>query len=193
MNLTALAEKFSSSHTTNIEAFYAQAIGVIDCIERLTALNIHITRSLLEDGAISARDMLSGDTEKGVLDQHYQRVKPRMERTVAYARGLLEISLAGQQGLSETAQCWFANQNHIFRTAIEDALQAAPVGSDAVLAAVSSAATVSKELFERVSQAGAESMAGANAVTAEEVEVKTKASAKAATSRKAKTVSEDDA
>lgn len=193
MNLTALAEKVVAAHAANVETLHALALGAIERTERLTALNLNVSRSLLEDGAIDAKDLFAADAPDRIVARRSMHIGPRMERAIAYARSMSEISVGAHDDVSGLAQRWFADQSRIFRAALDEASQSAPVGSDAVLAAIRSAASISNDLYERVSEAGAQTSDDAGGLPVEATDGAARSGTKAASARKTKTVNEGEA
>lgn len=156
MNPNVSSNEFLVAHKASINALQALLGDALDKAERLTTLNLNVARSLMEDNAAQAQAMLAAGNVSDVIKLHTDNLQPRLERALAFARGVTDIASEAQRESVQITNAWLGELNSAFITALDRASKSAPAGSDAVFAAVASAANVTKELYDKTSKAAQE-------------------------------------
>lgn len=156
MNPNVSSDEFLFAHKASINALQALAGDALDKAERLTALNLNVARSLTEDSAAHAQAILAAGNLSDVIKLHTDNLQPRLERALGFARGVTDIASEAQREFVQITHAWFGDLNSAFITALDQASKSAPAGSEAVFAAVASAANVTKDLYDKMGQTAQE-------------------------------------
>lgn len=154
MNPMIPGEKFATSQKSNVDAFHSVASLTLDRVERTFGLTMDLVRATVEDGTSVMHSMLTAETADQRIRLQSGYNQAHVERTIAYVRNLSELSEHAQRDLTELAQRWLAEQQEVFAAAVEAGARSVTADPQAVMTAINSAASASKDLYERVRQAG---------------------------------------
>lgn len=180
-------EQFAATATANVEAITALAGKAFSQFERLSALNLSIARSALEDSVATTQSVMSVKTPQDFAALQASLSKPMLEKATAYGRSVYEIAAEGQKEMTKLFEAQFALFNKSFSDAVDQAAKSAPAGSEATFAAIKSAIGGANSVYDTVSKATkqAAEMGEANIAAATEASVKAANSAFAAAKKSA--------
>ena len=94
-------EQFAAANKTNIETLLTLANTAFASAERLAALNLNTARSLLEDGVANTKALLAAKDVQELVNLQVSLAQPIVEKAVAYARSVYEISSQSQEEMSK--------------------------------------------------------------------------------------------
>lgn len=194
MNPNVSADEFLSAHKASITTLQALANEALDKAERLTALNLNVARSFTEDGAAHAQAMLGAGNLSEVIKLHTDKLQPRLELALGFVRGLTDIASEAQREFTQITHAWLGDVNSSFIAALDHASKSAPAGSEAVFAAVASAANVTKDLYDKMGQTAQEATEAASErmTDAADTALETAASAARQTKKTTKAIASDE-
>ena len=193
MNLPVLGEKFAAFQTTNIETMHSLATGTLDRVERLSAFSLDAARATLEDGASTLQAWFAAEAPDRVMQVLSGFGKPQVERSLAYLRSVSELAADAQREFAELTQRWWGDQRQVLQAAFDVGAGSTRTRPEAVMAAIDSAASASKALYERIQRAGVAVPSDDRSSSEASREVSAKVTSKTSTARKPRTVDEGDA
>lgn len=178
-------EQFAAANKANVETMLTLANTAFASAERLAALNLNTARSFLEDGVSSAKSLLGAKDVQELLSLQSSLAQPMIEKAVAYARSVYEISSQTQEEVTKLLEGQAAEVNKGLAAALDKAAKSAPAGSDVAVAAVKSAIAAANSAYDSMSKAAKQvaEIAEAN------VSAATNATVKAVTAATPKTTS----
>lgn len=138
------AQKFADAGKASLDTMMAVFSVAFDSGERLVALNLGTSRSLLNEGAANADAALD---VKNIGDLF--KLEATMGRSVINmgtecVRNAFEIVTQGQQEIWQLIEPRITELNKEITTTLDDAVKSMPAGSDLAFAAVMSALEVAK-------------------------------------------------
>lgn len=167
-------EQFSAANKTTIEALLSIANTAFASAERLAALNLNTARALMEDSVNNAKSLMSAKDVQELVALQSALAQPSLEKAVAYARNLYEISAQSQEEFSKLFEGQFAEVNKNVAAALDKAAKSAPAGSDVAVAAVKSAIAAANSAYDSMNKAAKQvaEIAEANVAAATNATVK---------------------
>lgn len=120
-------------------------------LERLTALNINTTRSLLDDNVGAIRAMLSAKDVRELVGLQASQAQPLVEKLAAYNRSVYEIVSQNQSEFVRLVESQIADLNKKFTSALDSAAKTTPV-SDVAVAAVKSALAAANSVYDNANK-----------------------------------------
>ena len=177
----ATPEQFTAANKANIETLLTLANSAFASAERLAALNLNTARSVLEDGVANTKALLAAKDVNELMNLQASLAQPIVEKAVAYARSVYEITSQSQEELSKLFEAQMAELNKGVATALDKAAKSAPAGSDVAVAAVKSAIAAANSAYDSMSKAAKQvaEIAEANVAAATNATVKAVSAAKA--------------
>ena len=183
----ATPDQLVSANKANVEALLTLANTAFASAERLATLNLGVARSALEDSVANVKTLLGVKDAQELLSLQSTLAQPAVEKVVAYARNVYEISAQTQEEFSKVFEAQFAELNKNIAAALDKAAKSAPAGSDVAVAAVKSAIAAANSAFDSMNKAAKQvvEITEANVAAATNATVKAVGAA-AATAPKAK-------
>ena len=180
-------EQFAAANKTNVETLLTLANTAFASAERLAALNLNTARSLLEDGVANTKALLAAKDVQELVNLQVSLAQPIVEKAVAYARSVYEISSQSQEEMSKVFEGQVAEMNKGVATALDKAAKSAPAGSDVAVAAVKSAIAAANSAYDSMSKAAKQvaEIAEANVAAATNATVKAVSTGSKAAAKKA--------
>jgi len=167
-------EQFAASNKANVETLLTLANAAFASAERLAALNLNTARSILEDGVANTKALLAVKDVQELVNLQASLTQPIVEKAVAYARSVYEITSQSQEEVSKVLEGQVAELNKGVATALDKAAKSAPAGSDVAVAAVKSAIAAANSAYDSMSKAAKQvaEIAEANVAAATNATVK---------------------
>ena len=183
----ATPEQFAATNKANIETLLTLANTAFASAERLAALNLNTARSLLEDGVSNAKALLAVKDAQELVTLQTSLAQPLVEKAVAYARNVYEITSQSQEEVSKLLEGQVAELNKDVASALDKAAKSAPAGSDVAVAAVKSAIAAANSAYDSMSKAAKQvaEIAEANVAAATNATVKAVSTTSKAATKKA--------
>jgi phasin family protein len=170
----ATPEQIVASNKANVETLLTLANAAFGSAERLAALNLNTARAFLEDSVNNAKAVLAAKDINELTNLQASLAQPMLEKSVAYARSVYEISTQSQEEISKVLEGQVAEMNKGLAAALDKAAKSAPAGSDVAVAAVKSAIAAANSAYDSVSKAAKQvaEIAEANVAAATSATVK---------------------
>ncbi len=170
----ASPEQFAALSKANIEALLSLANTAFASSERLINLNLTTARSALEDSVANTKALLAAKDVQELASLQSSLTKPVLEKTVAYARSVYEITAQAQEEVSKLFEEQISEANKNVSSVLDKAAKSAPAGSDVAVAAVKSAIAAANSAYDSFSKAAkqAAEIAEANVAAATDATVK---------------------
>ena len=180
-------EQFAASNKANVETMLTLANAAFASAERLTALNLNTARSIMEDGVANTKAMLAVKDVQELMNLQTSLAQPIVEKAVAYARSVYEITSQSQEEVSKVMESQVAEINKGVASALDKAAKSAPAGSDVAVAAVKSAIAAANSAYDSMSKAAKQvaEIAEANVAAATNATVKAVGTSSKAAAKKA--------
>ena len=145
-------QKFTANTGLQIDSLLSLANAAIASAERLAALNLNTSRSLLEDNLNTAKALLAAKDQKELAELQASLAQPAVEKAVAYSRAVYEISTETQGEVSKLVESQVAEVQKGMSDAVSKAGASAP-GSEAAVDAFNRTVAAANAAFETLNQA----------------------------------------
>ena len=180
-------EQFAAANKAPVDSLLSLANTALASAERIAALNLNTTRSVIEDSVTNARAIAAAKDPQEAASIAASQVQPNVEKAVAYSRSVFEITAQTQEELSKMVESQFGEFQKTVSSLLDTAANSAPAGSEVAVAAVKSAIAAANSAFDNMNKAAKQvaEIAEANVAAATNAAVKaTGAAATAATTKK---------
>lgn len=176
----------STKHSTipalphfDFEVSTTLASAIFASTERLAALNLSATRSLVEQSARNLQALLNVKDLNTLSSLQAAQVQPTIEHALAYSRGLFAIASETKDEIAKIVEEQFAETNAKVSTLVVQALKNAPAGSEVAVATIRKTMDAAHTTFTQISQAAkhVSEIAEANVTAASEATIKAVGSA----------------
>ena len=168
-------------------SFFANT--AFDSIERLAALNLNASRSLLEASFANVSALFGAKDIQSFVNLQKELAAPAIEKGLDYSRSVYAITAETKDKLAKKVEAEVATANANVSGLVEKALAAAPAGSEAAVAAVKTAIKTANEAYEGLNKAAKQAAevaeASVSAATAATLKAATVAAPKAAAKKAA--------
>jgi phasin family protein len=124
-----------------------------DGIERLAALNLTASRSVMEVSLANFNALLGAKDVASFVSLQKELAKPSIEKSVEYSRNVIAIAGEAKEKIAKEVEVHVAETNAKVAGMVEKALASAPVGSEVAVAAVKTAIKAANDTYEGVNKA----------------------------------------
>lgn len=147
-------EQVAATRKANLDILFGLGNKVVESVEKLTELNMQVTRSTLADSFDLAQKALSVKEPQDWLALKDSLAAPTAEKVQSYNRQLVDIMLSTQTEFAKVAQTQCEAYVRQMQSVVEDVTKNAPAGSEAAVAALDSAIKAAQTLVETVQKTG---------------------------------------
>ena len=130
------------------------SLKTIEGTEKLIALQLQASRSLLEDMASQAQAFANVKDPQKLVTHLTSMTNPASEKISAYARQAYEISTETRDAITETIQKHIHEGQEVTHAWIESAAKTAPAGSEPVFAAARNALSLVRATLGHAAKVG---------------------------------------
>ena len=124
-----------------------------DGVERLAALNLSAGRSFVEASFANFNALLGTTDVKSFVDLQQKLAAPAIEKGMEYSRNVIAIASETKDKIAKEVETRVAAVNANVADLVDQALAAAPAGSEVAVEAVKSAMKTANEAFEGLNKA----------------------------------------
>lgn len=132
-------------------SFFANT--AFDSIERLAALNLNASRSLVEASFANANALFGVKDVQSFLKLQQELAAPAIEKGLDYSRSVYAITAETKDKVAKQVEAQVADTNAKVSGLVEKALASAPAGSEVAVAAVKTAIKSANEAYEGLNKA----------------------------------------
>jgi len=143
-------EQFAASNKATVDSLLAVANTALATAERIAALSLGAARTALEDSTSGVKAVLAAKNPNEAVAAQSAMVQPTVEKAVDYSRSLYAISSDTQQELAKMIEAQFADFQKQVSGMVEQAVKAAPAGSESIVAAMQSAVNSANTAFSNM-------------------------------------------
>jgi len=148
--MTTKPQEFAKAGIDSVSFF---ANTAFDSIERLAALNLNASRSLLEASFANVTALLGTKDIQSFVNLQKEMAAPAIEKGLDYSRSVFAITAETKDKLAKKVEAEVATANANVSGLVEKALASAPAGSEAAVAAVKTAIKTANEAYEGLNKA----------------------------------------
>ncbi len=167
----------------NFALFYAHT--AFDGVERLALLNLAASRSVFEAAMANFTRLLGVKDVQALVSLQKELATPSIEKGMEYSRNVFAIASETKDKIAKEVETQVAETNAKVSSMVEKALESAPAGSEAAVAAVKTAIKSANEAYEGLNKAAKQAAEVAEASVAAATDATLKAANVVATAPKA--------
>ena len=149
----ATPETLASANKAVVENFLTLANTAFASTERLSALNLNVSRSFLEDSVANTKLLLGIKDPQQLVALQSTLAQPAVEKLVSYSRSVYEIATQTQEEVSKIIEAQFSEVKGNISSVLDKASKNAPAGSEASVAAFKSAFAAANSAYDNISKA----------------------------------------
>ena len=135
----------------NFALFYANT--TFEGIERLALLNLAAARSVFEASMSNLTTLLGAKDVQSFVAIQKELAAPSIEKGMEYSRNVIAIASETKDKIAKEVETQVAETNAKVSGLVEKALESAPAGSEAAVAAVKTAIKTANEAYEGLNKA----------------------------------------
>lgn len=167
------ADQFAAAAKSNLEAQIAALTALtaktFDSMEKVLELNITTAKASLEDGSLTAKQLLSAKDPQEFISLSAAQAQPTAAKAIAYSRQLAGIASSVQADFTRAAEEQLSASGRRFSELVDDISHNAPPGTENLIGLIKTAignANSGYEHFTRNTKQAVEAMeANLNAAT----------------------------
>ena len=125
----------------------------LDSIERIAALNLSAGRSFVETSFANFNALLGTTDVKSFVDLQQKLATPAIEKGMEYSRNVIAIASETKDKITKEVETRVAAVNANVADLVDQALAAAPAGSEVAVEAVKTAMKTANQAFEGLNKA----------------------------------------
>ena len=152
-SLPSSPEQLVAAQKATFDTLFAVFNSTLDSAEKLASLNVSSTRAAVEDQISSAKALLGAKDLQEVLALQGSLAQPQVEKAIAYARSVYEISSTAQEELVKRLELHQSEVNKSVTSLLDSYSRSAPGGSQVAVAAFKSAISAANPPFENATKA----------------------------------------
>ena len=168
-----------------LDLVHTISLKAIEGTEKLIALQLQASRSMLEDMASQAQAFADLKDPQKLVTHLTSMKNPASEKISAYARQAYEISTETRDAITETIQKHIHEGQEVTQAWIETAAKTAPAGSEPIFAAARNAMSLVRSSLDHAAKVGQQAAASQKAESTDSHGVATTTARPAARTRKA--------
>lgn len=135
----------------NFALFFANT--TFEGIERLALLNLAAARSVFEASLSNMTSLLGAKDVQSLVSIQKDISTPSIEKGMEYSRNVIAIAAETKDKIAKEVETQVAETNAKVSGLVEKALESAPAGSEAAVAAVKTAIKTANEAYEGLNKA----------------------------------------
>jgi len=135
----------------NFALFYANT--TFEGIERLALLNLAAARSVFEASMSNLTTLLGAKDVQSFVAIQKELAAPSIKKGMEYSRNVIAIASETKDKIAKEVETHVAETNAKVSGLVEKALESAPAGSEAAVAAVKTAIKTANEAYEGLNKA----------------------------------------
>ena len=148
--MIAKSQEFAKSGF-NFAQFFANT--TFDGIERLSLLNLAAARSVFETSAANLNTLLGAKDVQSFVNLQQSIAAPNFEKGMEYSRNVIAIAAETKDKIAKEIEVRMTDANAKVSGLVEEALAAAPAGSEVAVAAVKSAIKSAGDAYQGLNKA----------------------------------------
>jgi phasin family protein len=152
MDMYTTPEQIAAANKAGVEALIGLAHTQFAAIERLSALNFNVAKSVFEDNVNYAKTLLGAKDPQEFLSLSASVGQPSLDKAISYSRSVYEIATQAQAEFGKFAESQTGELNKNFVGYLDKVSKNAPAGSDVAVAAVKSALAAANSAYDSLTR-----------------------------------------
>ncbi len=153
ISLPSSPEQLVAANKATFDTLFAVFNSALDSAEKLASLNVSSTRAAVDDQISGAKALLGAKDLQEALAQQGSLAQPQIEKAIAYARSVYEISSTAQEELVKRLELHQSEVNISVTSLLDSYSKSAPGGSQVAVAAFKSAISAANSAFDNANKA----------------------------------------
>jgi len=149
----ATAEQIATTNKASTEALIGLANTQFAALQRLSALNLEVAKSALEDSVSFTKSLFGTKDPQAFAALGATATQPAIEKAIAYSRSVYEIATQTQAEMTKFVEGQAGEFNKNIVGYLDKASKNGPAGSDAVIAALKSVLAATNSAYDSMSRA----------------------------------------
>jgi phasin family protein len=144
-------EQIAAANKASVESLISLANTQFAALQRLSALNFNVAKSVFEESASYTKSLLGAKDAQEFASLSAKGAQPAIEKVIAYSRGVHEIVTQTNAEMKDFAEAQAGEFNKNVVGYLDQVSKNAPAGSDVVIAAVKSALAATNSAYGHMS------------------------------------------
>ena len=140
-------EQFAAANKAAVDSLLSVANTALASAERIAALNLDATRSVVEESAANVKALMGAKDVQEALKIQAELAKPNVDKAVAYSKSAYEIASQTQGEFTKMVEAQFGDFQKSVASMVEMAAKSAPAGSEGAVAAIQNAIAAANSAF----------------------------------------------
>ena len=143
-------KELSASNLAALDALLSVANAALETVERIASLNMNTVRSSLKDSAQGAKAVLAAKTPQEAAQLQSAQAQSAVDKAVAYTQALQHVSEEARAELAKLVEAQFNDFQKSASRLLDQAVKAAPAGSEGFVAAMQDAMAKATSAYDQV-------------------------------------------
>jgi phasin family protein len=143
-------EQIAATQKANLDTSLGLANTALEGFQKLFGLNVQAVKSMFFENQDTARNVLSVKDPQELAALQARLMQPAAQKIQSYSRQVFAIVAVTQTEFTKVAETQYEAHNRRVQALVDNLGQSAPVGSEAVVAALKSTITAANSFYETV-------------------------------------------
>jgi phasin family protein len=149
-------EQFMQFGKSSLEAALSLANITLQSTERLIGLQLNTVKEALDESITRAKALSEVKNVQELMSLQSGTAQPNLEKVLAYSRSVYEVAADAQTQINKVMEERIGKMTGEVMAAVDKAVQTAPAGSEAAVAAFKSAVTAANTAYDTLSKVSRE-------------------------------------
>jgi phasin family protein len=141
-------EQLAAAQQANVEVMSALLRTAFSGVERLTAINLAVTRDFFNNTVAGTQQLMSAKDASDLTKLNAELAKPGVEKLVDYSRSVYDLVAEMQKEITSVLEAQYSSFTKNASSAVEKATAGAPIGGDVFAATMKSMLGASTKAFD---------------------------------------------
>lgn len=141
-------EQLAAAQQANVEVMSALLRTAFSGVERLTAINLAVTRDFFNNTVAGTQQLMSAKDASDLSKLNAELAKPGVEKLVDYSRSVYDLVAEMQKEITSVLEAQYSSFTKNASSAVEKATAGAPIGGDVFAATMKSMLGASTKAFD---------------------------------------------
>jgi phasin family protein len=141
-------EQLAAAQQANVEVMSALLRTAFSGVERLTAINLAVTRDFFNNTVAGTQQLMAAKDASDLSKLNAELAKPGVEKLVDYSRSVYDLVSEMQKEITSVLEAQYSSFTKNASSAVEKATAGAPIGGDVFAATMKSMLGASTKAFD---------------------------------------------
>jgi len=148
-----MREQFADLNKGSIEAALSFAQVSMESAERLMRLQLEAAKAFIAEQSETAKALSDAKDPQAMMDLRSKLAEQSVERLLGYSRNIYEVAAQSQKDFAKVFSQRFSGYQQEATSSLEKMIKAAPGGSDAAAAAITSTIAATQSAMDSLTKA----------------------------------------